>query len=345
MSVATDAEKVLRSAVASGATPGAVALVGPEPRARTIATGLSRDGGPEVTPETRYDLASLTKVVATLPAVLRLASEGEISLQDRVGHFFSNAGWAQTPSLADSTVRQLLSHTSGLPAWQPLFAQVCTRLSALAAVLQAPLERRGAVNYSDLGFMLLAAVVERVSGERLDRFTRRQVFGPLGMNETGFGPVAGVPVAASEDCGWRGRLLEGEVHDENATVWDDVAGHAGLFGTAADLGRYCQAWLELDARLGREELLVEATREQARAEDGSRRGLGWLLASEAWFAGRGAGGYGHTGFTGTSLWIDPLNRPAYAVLLTNRVHPHRAQRTGIGELRAAFHQALSRAEQ
>ena len=149
------------------------------------------------------------------------------------------------------------------------------------------------------------------------------------MNATGYGPLDGVPVAATEDCGWRGRLLEGEVHDENAFVMDGVAGHAGLFGTAGDLGLYARAWLEFDARLGREELLREALRDQAA---GTRRiGLGWML-------GPGAG-YGHTGFTGTSLRVDPQGG-WFAVLLTNRVHPDRRLREGVDDLRASFHEAV-----
>lgn len=330
------AEIVLREAIARGVTPGLVALASSLPA--PLAMGSRRDGGDPTTADTRFDLASLTKVVATLPSVLRLLSDGELRLDDTVGHYFSNAGWFQAPSLGEATVAQLLTHTSGLPAWRPLFAELSNRRTALGAVLQTPLVRPGEHVYSDLGFMLLGALVERVSGERLDAFARRHVFEPLGMKETGYGPVSGMPLAATEDCGWRGRLLEGEVHDENASVWDGVAGHAGLFGTAADLARYCRAWLHLDARLGREELLAEAVTEQVRGDDVSR-GLGWLLSSPAWFAGEGVRGYGHTGFTGTSLWLDP-DSDSYAVLLTNRVHPHRAGRQGIVELRRDFHAAL-----
>lgn len=398
MTLSQQAREALARAVAAGHLPGAVALVGEHraagaPCAATpaeatpVAFGVRRFGGPEVTPDTRYDLASLTKVVATLPAVLRLASDGELGLDDRMGRFFSNAGWMRQPSLADATVRQLLAHTSGLPAWQPLFAVTSDRLTALAAVLQSPLERPGTVVYSDLGFMLLGAVVERVASQRLDRFVREQLFAPLGMTATGFrrtdegpegtpaglsgaagaaagaesppGPetpaVAGsfagaekpagaetpagpeVPVAATEACGWRGRLLEGEVHDENAFAWGGVAGHAGLFGTAADLGRYARAWLDRDPLLGSEELLAEAVREQARAEDGAPRGLGWQLAWPGGFAGS-ASGFGHTGFTGTSLWIDP-EAGRYAVLLTNRVHPDRNRFQDMHELRREFHRA------
>ena len=330
-------QALLQEAVAAGVTAGAVAFASGD--RRPFAAGVRREGGPAVTPDTVFDLASLTKVVATLPSILRLVSEGELGLDERMGRYFSNAGWFQDPSLADATVRQLLSHTSGLPNWLPLFARTSDRQTALAAVLQTPLERPGELVYSDLGFMLLGALVERIAGQRLDEFARRQVFEPLCMSSTGFGPVAGGDVAATEECGWRGRLLQGEVHDENAWVWEGVAGHAGLFGSAADLGRYCRAWLERDPRLGREELLAEATSEQVSGAEGASFGLGWMLASEGGWTGKGANGFGHTGFTGTSLWLEPES-DSFAVLLTNRVHPHRSQRTGIAELRVAFHEAL-----
>lgn len=339
----SESKAVLERAVEDGVVPCAVALVSGEEQ--PFATGVIRQDGPAATPATLFDLASLTKVVATLPAVLRLVSAGELTLDDRVGKFFSNAGWFQSPSLGDATVRQLLTHTSGLPAWRPLFAQLSERQTALAAVLQTPLQRPGEPVYSDLGFMLLGALVERISGERLDEFTRREVFEPLGMLRTRFGPVESGDVAATEDCGWRGRLLQGEVHDENASVWEGVAGHAGLFGCAADLSRYCGAWLDRDERLGREELLHEAVTEQVRGDDGSRLGLGWQLATGGGWAGEGARGFGHTGFTGTSIWIESTGEghteaAGFAVLLTNRVHPHRGLRKGILDLRRAFHESL-----
>jgi len=336
----------LDQAVVAGVAPGAVAAVVDRAGASEIAAvGLRRLDGPEVTPDTRYDLASLTKVVATLPSVLRLVAAGEVGLDDPVGRFFSSAGWFRQPSLAEASVRSLLTHASGLPAWRPLFAEVSERRTALAAVLQSRLEQPGEVVYSDLGFMLLGALVERVAHERLDAFAAREVFVPLGMADTRFGPLAGVPVAATEDCGWRDRVLEGEVHDENAAVWEGVAGHAGLFGTAADLARYAHAWLTCDPRLGPEPLLAEATREQAIAGDGTaagaRRGLGWALAGPNGFAGAGACGYGHTGFTGTSLWVDPGAGHA-VVLLSNRVHPRRGPPEAIHRLRVAFHETVRR---
>jgi CubicO group peptidase (beta-lactamase class C family) len=333
---------VLAEAVQRGEVPGAVAAAGRTGRLLApLAVGVRRYGGPATTVDTRYDLASLTKVVATLPCVLRLISDGAVALDDTVGRFVTSAGWFQSPSLADVTLRELLGHTSGLPNWRPIFAWTSDRLTALANVLQTPLGERGALVYSDLGFIVLGHIVERVSGQRLDRFAQQHVFAPLGMHATGFVPEPGLPFAATEDCGWRNQLLMGVVHDENAFRLDGVAGHAGLFSTAADLALYAQAWLRWDSRLGAESVLRESVREHAQSPS-ARRGLGWLLRSPDSFAGRSAtdGGFGHTGFTGTSLWIEPEG-DRFSVLLTNRVHPSRRCGSRMHELRRAFHDAAA----
>ena len=340
------AQRVLEDAVARGEVPGAVAVVGDsEQLVPVTACGVTRLGGPPVDAQTRFDLASLSKVVGTLPSVLALVQAGEVSLGDPVKRFFSNAGWFQTPSLGDITVVQLLTHTSGLPAWRPLYAESSTRLSALGNLLQSSLVHpAGGVVYSDLGFMLLGAITERVSKLRLDAFAEAHVFRPLELNTLGYGVPAGTSVAATEDCGWRGRLLQGEVHDENAFAFDGVAGHAGLLGTAFDLARYAQAWLRLSAPFASPELLREATREHAFDPNNTangRRGLGWQLVGEGSSAGHYASpsAYGHTGFTGTSLWLDPVKN-RFAVLLTNRVHPSRTDGGSIHALRVSFHDAI-----
>ena len=253
-------------------------------------------------------------------------------MDDKVQKFFSNAGWFQTPSLAEVTLRHLLTHTSGLTNWKPLFALTSDRQTALAHVLQTELERpQGSVNYSDLGFIVLGAVVERVSSTRLDRFVKREIFEPLGMKETSFGPLQGICVAATEDCGWRGRVLQGEVHDENAFVLDGVAGHAGLFATARDLVIYAQAWLRLDARLGSEDLLLDALREHAASGD-ERRALGWARLPD--------GSVYHSGYTGTSLHLN-VEKNQFGVLLSNRVHPTRFSPTGFEKVRQTFHQGVA----
>ena len=342
----SEARAVLTDAVAKGEIPCAVAVAGTPNHCEVVAVeGVRRysnvSGGEAVTLDTRFDLASLTKVVVTLPSILHLVDAKEVRLEHPVSHFFSSAGWAQSPSLGDVTLRQLLTHTSGLPAWTPLFAWVSERRTALANVLQTSLGKPNYA-YSDLGFILLGAVVERVSGKRLDEFVTEHVFEPLELPHLSFGPLHTVPVAATEDCGWRGELLEGTVHDENAWVMDGVAGHAGLFGTAEDLACYAQAWLRLDERLGNETLLREAVSAHVEV-DGIRRGLGWQLRGEGSSVGSVASSsaYGHTGFTGTSLWVDPA-QGWFAVLLTNRVHPHRTRGQNIHALRRAFHEALAR---
>ena len=338
-----EARAVLTDAVAEGEIPCAVAVAGSAHHKEIVAAeGVRRYGGEAVTLDTRFDLASLTKVVVTLPSILHLVDAGQVRLEHPVSHFYSNAGWAQSPSLADVTLKQLLTHTSGLPAWTPLFAWVSERRTALANVLQTSLGEP-TYAYSDLGFTLLGAVVERVSAQRLDEFAAAHVFEPLELPHLSFGPLRDLPVAATEDCGWRGELLQGTVHDENAWVMEGVAGHAGLFGTAEDLGRYAQAWLKFDERLGGEALLREAVSVQIEA-DGVRRGLGWQLsgAGSSVSSVASSAAYGHTGFTGTSLWLDPA-QGWFAVLLTNRVHPHRRRGQNIHALRRAFHEAVAKA--
>jgi CubicO group peptidase (beta-lactamase class C family) len=340
------AKKVLMEAVETKEIPSAVAVVGTAAKYELVgAEGVERYGGNRVSVTTLYDAASLTKVVSTLPLVLKLVSENVISLEDTVGKFFSNAGWMHTPSLAEVRLRDLLTHTSGLPAWKPLFAFVSERGTAIANVLQTPLEQPGKYVYSDLGFMLLGAVLERVTGKSQDVLAK-ELFTTLEMHHTSYGPIRANSIAATEDCGWRGRVLRGEVHDENAFLMKGVAGHAGLFATAEDLARYAQAWLKMDKRLGSEEVLSEATKEHLE-QNGVRRGLGWLLKGENSFASSSASlqGYGHTGFTGTSLWLEPAtsSRQAwFAVLLTNRVHPTRHHGQNVHGLRQRFHEAVAK---
>ena len=332
--------------VAQGLCAG-VAVVGDAERVfNTAAFGVTRqdEQGTPVTIDSRFDLASLTKVVATLPAVLTLIEHNVIALDHRVRRFYTQAGWFQEPSLADATVLQLLTHTAGLPAWRPIFAAASSREAALAQVLQASLEPPlNSLRYSDLGFMLLGAIVERAAGQSLDAFTREQVFTPLAMQATSFGPVDRADTAATEDCGWRGRVLHGEVHDENAYVLGGIAGHAGLFSTARDLSRYAQAWLKLETPFASTALLREAVSERARGRHAQeRRGLGWQLQGPFACAGRGASetAFGHTGFTGTSLWLDP-EQNWFSVLLTNRVHPTRETSVNIHDIRVRFHEAVT----
>jgi len=334
------AETVLHEAIEQRVTPGAVLVVaGGASPVEMVTAGSLAYGGPAVQLGSSYDLASLTKVIACLPALLKLLDAGELRLNDPVKRFFSNAGWFMEPSLGEVTLEELTLHASGLPAWKPMFAWVNTRSTAVANVLQTPLsEPRGAYLYSDLGVMVLAAVIERVAGERLDSLVAREVFAPLGMASVRFGPLPpGTPVAPTEDDGWRGRLLAGEVHDENASIMDGVSGHAGLFGTAGDLMTYLLAWLRQEAPFCSQAWLAEARRDRSYGS-GPPRGLLWRLRTDDWSFGTVVSdqAYGHTGFTGTSVMIEPAaaGRSGWAcVLLTNRVHPARGSADGITRLR------------
>ena len=337
-------EQILLDALEAKSFPSVVAIIGnaKETLWRFVG-GVNEYGGENVTQQTYYDLASLTKVVSTLPAILKLVSEGALKLDDTVGKFIHNAGWFQTPSLADVTIKQLLTHSSGLPAWKPLFAWVSERQTAVANVLQSQLEHpTGTFVYSDLGFIALGAITERITKMRQDVFVKEQIFDPLDMKHTRYGPIEKLPTASTEDCPWRNQVLRGVVHDENAFCLSQVAGHAGLFGTAEDIATYARAWLSLDSRLGKERVLQAAIEEQL-SQDGVRRGLGWALKGENAFGGSRATlkGFGHTGFTGTSLWIEPEEN-WFAVLLTNRVHPSRQCGANIHQIRKTFHDAVSK---
>ncbi len=341
---ASSARELLEGAIAARVTPGAVLKVATrEVTLPPVVAGARSYGGASVGVSTRYDLASLTKVIACLPVLLHLLEAGEVSLNDKVSRFFSNAGWFQDPSLGDVSVEELALHSSGLPAWTPMFAWVNDRLTATANALQTPLSgTRGQYDYSDLGVMVLGAICERVTGERLDALTQRLVLGPLGMDTAGFGPLEpGSDVAATEDDGWRGRVLMGEVHDENAWAMGGVSAHAGLFGTAGDVVKYASSWLRTDTPFAGADWLAEAVRDRSRGA-GPPRGLLWRLNSDNWPIGEKASPstFGHTGFTGTSLVVDPEAGWA-CVLLTNRVHPRRGDTAGIVGLRRSVHRLVS----
>jgi CubicO group peptidase (beta-lactamase class C family) len=282
-------------------------------------------------PQTVYDLASLTKVVGLNTAIMMLVEEGRVALDSPVTRYLP-----EFAAGGDSvTVRDLLTHSSGLPAWKPFHLEARSREDLFSMVAAHPLEAppRTRMVYSDLGAILLTGVVERVSRERLDRFLRRRVFGPLGMRETRFNPPRSWRrrIAPTEvDTTWRRRLVWGEVHDENTAAMGGVSGHAGLFGTASDLVRFAQFMLR-DGRLpeGRRLLRAETIAEFTRVQQPgfSSRALGWDTPSEGSSAGTRLSprSYGHTGFTGTSLWID-AERNLFVILLTNRVHPTRDNR-------------------
>ncbi len=332
---------------------GAVALIARDGQIVLYrATGWAvRDPAGQRSPmgeDTIFDLASLTKVTATTPLILRLVAEGAFTLDAPARDLL--AVFRKEDVSPEITVRRLMSHSAGFAAWLPVFLDAVGPEAYLRGIAREPLAYTPGeqVVYSDPSFITLGEIVREVSGTPLHEYAREHVFKPLGMVDTWYLPTPGhrlriagteignafeadnVPGREPAGTPWRSGLIRGEVHDGNAWYGlDGVAGHAGLFGTAVDLFRYGQMWLnggELDGqRILPEELVREATREQILFE-GERRGLGWRLAPGDGAgdedAGRGIGtrGYGHTGFTGTSLWVDP-ETGLVIVLLSNRVHP------------------------
>ncbi|MEM1852646.1 MAG: serine hydrolase [Thermofilaceae archaeon] len=340
-------DHLLTRLVEAGCFPGAVLLV-----ARSSRVVLHRAYGysqlfPEKRPMTTdavFDLASLTKVVATTPVVLRLVERGELSLDDPVSTYFPAFS---SGSKARVRVWHLLTHTSGLPAHLPLYSLLSRREEVYSYVASVNLEYEpgSKVVYSDLGFILLGRIIEMVTGESLDRVVSELVLKPLGMRETTFNPEGDLKerAVATEFCRLRGRVLKGEVHDENAWFMGGVAGHAGLFSTAADLAVYAQMWLNKGSFNGvrvLSPLTVElATRNHTQGLN-ECRGLGWALNCRPCSCGdlMSPRAYGHTGFTGTSLWIDP-ELGIFIVLLTNRVHPTRENQC-IQRARRLIHNAV-----
>lgn len=327
----------LKSQVDS-AFPGAVIAVGRHDTVLLLSAVGHYAAGDQrpVTTQTIYDLASLTKVIGLTTAMMMLVDSGKIDLDAPVQKYVPAF---QGPMKERVTIRNLLTHSSGLPAWRRLFAESSTREEALALVDTTALLRQpgDTFMYSDLGAMTLMQAVEAVTGQRIDAFLDARVFGPLGMTSTRYLPPESwrSRIAPTEnDTAFRHRMLWGEVHDENAGRLGGVSGHAGLFSNAPDLATFAQ-WL-LDSRIppGRpaggsgaylpHDLVVEFTRRQD-IPPGSSRALGWDTPSENSSAGTKLGprAFGHTGFTGTSIWIDP-DRDLFIILLSNRVNPTRA---------------------
>jgi CubicO group peptidase (beta-lactamase class C family) len=314
----------LRSQVDS-AFPGAVVAVGYRNGVVLLAAvgHYGADDKRPVTPETIYDLASLTKVIGLTTAAMMLVDSGKLDLDAPVQRYVPAFLGANKERV---TIRHLLTHSSGLPAWRPLYAEAKTREEALALVDTTALLRQPGDTfiYSDLGAIALTQTVEAITGQRLNDFLDARLFEPLGMTSTRFLPPDGwrSRIAPTEnDTVFRHGLLRGEVHDENAGRLGGVSGHAGLFSNAPDLARFA-TWL-LRVRTIDSLHAPEFTHRQG-MPPGSSRALGWDTPSELSSAGTkmGPNAFGHTGFTGTSIWFDP-DRSLFIILLTNRVNPTR----------------------
>jgi CubicO group peptidase (beta-lactamase class C family) len=334
-------DRIVKRGIIAGGYPGASVIVGRRGFS-VFEKGYGRlgwtTGSAAVVPdESIYDLASLTKVVGTATAAMILYDEGRLELDAPVSKYLPAFSGGTRD---DVTVRHLLTHTSGLPAGRDLRRLAKSPWDARNIVMSTPLTcRPGACQvYSDLGADVLGFAVEAIAGQGLDAFLKERVFEPLGMSDTHFRPAASERdrIAPTEVSSPRGYQLRGEVHDENAWALGGVAGHAGLFSTAADLSLFAQMMLNGGAFNGVRIVSDTAVARFTRRTSGTRA-LGWDTSDGEGTAGlhMGEQAYGHTGFTGTSLWIDP-DRDLFVILLTNRVHAPRARRPAkvIADVRA-----------
>ena len=307
--------------------------------------------------DTVFDLASLTKPLATTMAVMKLMEESALSLEDTMGRMLPDFSGTEKK---DITVRQLLDHTSGLPDYRPYYENLISVSRELRrTVLKKFLVEEKLIHppgkktvYSDLGFMILGWIVETVSGLRLDSFVEKKIYSPMGLdnlffipiNESGMGMETGNRIfAATEECPWRKKVIEGVVHDDNAFITGGVEGHAGLFGTASDVNKLLVNLL--DAYYDRSDFSVirrEIVRRFLKTPDKlDRRALGFDVPSpENSSSGNCYSEYtvGHLGFTGTSFWMD-IARSIIVILLTNRIHPDRGNEK-IKNFRPVLHDAV-----
>ncbi len=355
---------ILREAIAQRAFPAAsvavthrsrvVALksfgrISNEPGAPAFAS-LAKGGDfdLDVAPATLFDLASLTKPMATTTMAAILYQRGLLELDAPVvgvlPEFLVDSCGDVDPRRRDVTFHMLLAHSSGLPAYEKLFLRAHRRDDLLRAVFTMPLsaDPGARAEYSDIGFILLGEALERIAGEALDIFCQREIFGPLAMINTTFNPPPEtrktIPPAA-DDRTFRHRIIRGEVQDENAFILGGVAGHAGLFSTAQDLAHFAHAMLHGGSPILRPETVALFTRRES-TPVGTSRALGWDTPSAPSQSGKyfGPNSFGHLGYTGTSLWIDP-DRQLSVTLLTNRTWPD-CSNQAIKQIRPRFHDAI-----
>src|SRR5262245_60375711 len=373
MTVFNRVEKAMEDAVATRVFPGAVLLVNKEGQVVYHRAFGSRSLEPEITPlseDTIFDLSSLTKPLATATAFLHLVRERKLRIDDRVTRLFHNFG---VHGKTHVTFRHLLTHCSGLPGWRPYYKEIIKverggRVNFLCSQgakqhvfemihREKPESDPGRnVVYSDLGFMLLGEAIEEISGLTLDRFCHDRIFKPLGLRSTSFIDLSLVRtrrlvpvtemIAPTERCEWRGKVICGEVHDDNAYAMGGVAGHSGLFASAGDVNLLVSKLR--DCYFGKNPFLPESLMQEAFTRDKtvaqSPRTLGWDTPATA---GSAAGTrfskktVGHLGFTGTSVWLD-LEKAVHVVLLSNRVHPSR-NNDKIKEFRPVIHDLVMEA--
>lgn len=344
------AYSLLERAVSERAFPGGVLAVQFRGELSVGAVGRQtyEADSPKVTADTIYDLASLTKPIVTATLAAQMAENGQLDFDAPVGAYLPEWMSGPAPEVRKRvTLRHLLTHSSGLPAHVDYFKVAKSKQEIVGLVAREALvyEPGAKSEYSDLDFILLGAIIERVTGRTLDRLAHEQIFAPLAMRDAMFNPPLNLRgrIAPTEiDATYRKRLIHGEVHDENAYAMGGVAGHAGLFATAGNVARFAQAMLNGGAlganRILRADTVAEITKAQPLS--GGARTLGWMVPTQPSSSGHylSKSSYGHTGFTGTSLWIDAEKQLA-VILLTNRVCPTR-ENDKITKVRPAVHDAI-----
>jgi CubicO group peptidase (beta-lactamase class C family) len=337
---------ILEEGVRQQAFPGAsvaITYAGKLVALKALGHFTHAGSSPPVTVESIFDLASLTKVVATTSMAMILYERGLLDLEAPVAGVLPQFA-GDDPRRHEVTFRMLLAHSSGLPAYEKLFLRAATRDQLLEEAILVPLKYPpgSSAEYSDIGFILLGLGLERIAEETLDRFCQREVFGPLALLHTAFNPPPAwqplIPPTA-DDQAFRKRIIQGEVQDENASLLGGVAGHAGLFSTASDIATFANLVLNGGSPILRQETLAVFTRRET-SPAGTSRAFGWDTPSSPSQSGKyfSPASFGHLGYTGTSLWIDP-ERQLSVTLLTNRTWPD-CSNHAIQTVRPRFHDAV-----
>lgn len=340
-------EKLITEAISEKVFPGAALLVWKDDNIlleKYYGRKTYEINSDKISEKTLFDLASLTKVVATTTAVMICVDRNLFSLDDKVIKHLPGFG---VNSKENITIKNLLLHNSGLPAWKKFYGRGLDKETVLEEIFYSALEYKTGTKtvYSDLGIITLGKIVEKVTGLSLDAFCKKEIFETLEMKSTFFNPdetLKSFCAPTELDNYWRNRLIQGEVHDETAAILDGVAGHAGLFSNVKDLSNFMSMMMNKgvykNQRIIKAETIKTFTKKQSQQ---SSRGLGWDTKSEKGSsAGNlfGSGSFGHTGFTGTSIWADP-ERNLLVVFLTNRVYPSR-ENTKIISFRPKLHDAI-----
>jgi serine-type D-Ala-D-Ala carboxypeptidase len=337
---------IIKEAIAARAFPGAsiaVTACGKLVAIKSFGRFTFEAYSPVVTTETIFDIASVTKVVATTSMAMILYERGLLDLEAPVVGVLPEFA-SEDARRSEVTLRMLLAHSSGLPAYEKLFLRASTREALLQEAFKVSLKYSPGTHaeYSDIGFVLLGVALERIAGETLDRFCQREVFGPLGMAHTTFNPPVEwrprIPPTA-DDKTFRRRIIQGEVQDENASVLGGIAAHAGLFSTASEVALFAQCMLSGGDEILRPETIALFTRREV-SPPGTSRALGWDTPSAPSQSGKyfSPESYGHLGYTGTSLWVDPAHQLSIT-LLTNRTWPD-CSNPAIKQVRPRFHDAV-----